>query len=234
MTLDYAVFAKASTLIHAAQGAGLLLLGAAEAYTLDNPGRKAALIGPLALLAAAAAIPLVMLALLGAWSLEQLRLALDVRRGFHLFLAFACLLGAAGLSRLAQAALDRRGGGWQALFLGFLAAVGVLYFFMASRVNEEAWRQVLVWHAAAGATLLLAVVFKTAHVFSGRRTLHIAWAVLLMAAALQLITYKESEGAFGMRLVTLQSAPELPPSAPPRSATLSKNAATADKKRPGN
>jgi hypothetical protein len=233
MTLDYGSFARASTLIHAAQGAGLLLLGASEAYLLDNPGRKAALAGPLALLAAAAAIPLLILALPGAWSLDQLRLALEVRRGFHLFLAFACLLGAAGLSRLAQVSTDRRGGGWQALFLFFLAAVGVLYFFMASRVNEEAWRQVLVWHAAAGITLLLAVAFKAAHVFNGRRFLHVAWAALLMITALQLLTYKESQGAFGLRLVTFESSPELPPARTAKAPAF-KNAATADKKRAGN
>ncbi|OGR67631.1 MAG: hypothetical protein A2081_00790 [Elusimicrobia bacterium GWC2_61_19] len=234
MTLDYAGFTKASTLIHVAQGAGLLLLGAAEAYTLDNPGRKVSLVGPLALLAAAAAIPLLILALPGAWNFDQLRLALEVRRGFHIFPAFACLFGAAGLSRFAQAAMGRRGGGWQALFLFFLAAAGLLYFFMASRVNDEAWRQVLVWHAAAGATLLLAVAFKTVHVLDGRRFFHIVWAALLMITALQLLTYKESPGAFGLRLVTFEAAPDLPSVAGrPTAKPLPKNAGTADKKRSG-
>jgi hypothetical protein len=236
MTLDYGSFAEASTFIHCAQGAALLILGASEAYALDNAGRKTALIGPLALLAAAAAIPLLMLALPGGWSLGQLRMALEVRRGFHIFLAFAWLFGAAGLSRLTQLLLERRGGGWQALFLFFLAAIGVLYFFMASRVNEEAWRQVLVWHAAAGSTLLLAVLFKSAHVFSRRRFLHVCWSVFLMITALQLLTYRESGGAFGMRLVTLESAPELPAAGPvpPLKTPVSKNAGTTDKKRPGN
>lgn len=236
MTLDYGSFSQASTLIHAAQGAALLLLGAVEAYALDNPGRKTALIGPLALLAAAAAIPLLVLALPGGWSLAQLRLALEVRRGFHIFLALSCLFGAAGLGRLTQVLMGRRGGGWQAVFLVFLAFIGVLYFAVASRVNEEAWRQVLVLHAAAGSTLLLAVVFKSAHIFTGRRFLHIGWAALLMVTAVQLLTYKESQGAFGMRLVTFESVPEFPPAktTAPRQIQSSKNAGTADKKRPGN
>lgn len=198
-----------------------MVLGAAEAYSLDNPGRKAEIVGPLSLLAAAAAIPLIMLALPGAWSLSQLRLALEMRGGFYLFLAFASLLGAAGLSRITQFAVQRDGGRWQGLFLFFLAAVGLLYFFMASRVNEEAWRQVMVWHAAAGATLLLAVTFKTAHIFLGRRFLHIGWSALLMATALQLLTYKEVPEAFSMRLVTFET-PALPPDALPPAGNAGK------------
>ncbi|HAT71982.1 MAG TPA: hypothetical protein DCS63_04125 [Elusimicrobia bacterium] len=227
MTLDYGSFAKASTLIHIAQGAGFMLLGVAEAYSLDNPGRKAALLGPLSLLAAAASIPLIMLALPGAWSLDQLRLALDMRGGFYLFLAFASLLGAAGLSRITQFAAQRHEGAWQALFLFFLAAIGLLYFFMASRVNEEAWRQVMLWHAAAGVTLLLAVLLKAAHIFNGRRFLHVGWATLLLATALQLLTYKESPEAFSLRLVTFEAAPVLPPAAQPDKLPPAGNAGSA-------
>lgn len=224
MTLDYGTFAKASTLIHLAQGSALVLLGAAEAYSLDNPGRKAALAGPAALLLAALAMPVLIMALPAGWSLDGLRLALEVRRGFLIFFAFACLFGAAGLSRLTQLALGRSGGGWQTLFFGFLTLIGLLYFLLPYRVNEEALREVLVWHAAIGCTLLLAVALKAAHSFSGRRALHVAWAVLLMITGLQLLTYQESPSSYGLRLVTMESAP--PPVAP------AKNARPADKERP--
>lgn len=211
MIIDFDNLARASTGMHAAQGAGLFLLGAAEAYLHDNPGSRLSLAGPLALLAAAAAIPLVMLGVAGNWRFEELRAVLDVRRGFYLFIALACLFGSAGLSRLAQLSARKEGGGWQAAFLVFLAAAGALYFLMAWRVNEEAWRQVLVWHAAIGGGLVLAAAAKAAHLFSGRRALHFAWCVLLMISAVQLLSYRESPGAFGVRMVTFQAAPEIPP-----------------------
>ncbi len=227
MTIDYGDFTRASNVIHWLQGAALLVLGAAEAYALENRGRKFILAAALVLAVSGAAMFAAVLALPGGWSFAQLASALQVRRGFYLFIAFACLYGAAGLSRLTYEALGRGGGSWRGLFLALLAFTGALYFMMAGRVNEEAWRQVLVCHSAVGFTLLLAVAAKTADVFFGRRKLHLAWAVLLLAAGLQLVAYRETPGAFAPRLVTLESAPELPP------APL-KNAKPADKKRPGN
>ena len=227
MTIDYGDFTKASNVIHWLQGAALLVLGAAEAYALENRGRKFILAAALVLAVSGAAMFAAVLALPGGWSFSQLAAALQVRRGFYLFIAFSCLYGAAGLSLLAQEALGRSGGGWRALFLALLAFSGALYFMMAWRVNEEAWRQVLVWHSAIGVTLLLAVAAKTADLVFGRRALHLAWAVLLLAAGLQLAAYRETPGAFAPRLVTLESAPELP-------AVPFKNAKSADKKRPGN
>lgn len=231
MMLNYDGFTSASTLIHSSQGAALLLLGAVEAYSLDNPENKVKFAGPLALLAAAVAIPLAALALPAGWSAENFKLALDSRRGFYLFIALACFFGAAGLSRLTQLAIGRKDGGWQALFLLFLAACGVLYFVLPWRVNEEAWRRTLSWHAAMGSTLLLAVALKTAYVFSGRRKLHLAWAALLVITALQLMAYRETERSFGLRMVTMESAPELP-AAKAAARPQPKNAPTADKKRP--
>jgi len=226
MTIDFDSFARASTLIHITQGAALFVLGAAEIYTRGDQDSRASLAGPLALLAAAIVMPLFMLALPGGWSLTQLRAALEIRKGFYLFVAFACLFGAAGLSRIASR--SSKGGGWRALFLFFLAASGALYFTLAWRVNEEAWRQVLAWHAAIGTTLLLAVAAKAAYIFSGRRALHVCWAALLLVTSLQLLAYKEIPGAFSLRIVTFQAGPQLPAMKP---AAARKNAGTADKKR---
>lgn len=226
MIIDYADFTKASNIIHSIQGGALLLLGAAEAYALDNKGRRFILAAAAVLALSGVAMFGAVLALPGGWSLEQLGAALSFRRGFYLFIAFACLFSAAGMSRLTQAALDRRGGGWQAMFLALLAMAGLLYFMLASRVNEEAWRQVLVWHSAMGVTLLLAVAAKTADIFKPRRALHFAWAALLLVTALQLLTYRESQGTFAPRLVTVETPAEVPPAQVP-----AKNA-PADKKRP--
>jgi len=117
------------------------------------------------------------------------------------------------------------------MFLALLALAGGLYFMMAGRVNEDAWRQVMVLHSAIGVTLLLAVAAKTADAFFSRRPLQLAWAALLIITGLQLVTYRETTGAFAPRLVTMESAPEIPADAQP--APLN-NAKPADKKRPGN
>ncbi len=166
MTIDYGDFTRASNLIHWLQGGALLALGAAEAYALQNKGTKVILAASIVMAASGAAMFAAALALPGGWSPAQLLAALEVRPGFYLFIAFACLYGAAGLSLLTQEALGRSGGVWRALFLAFLAFSGALYFTVAWRVNEEAWRQVLVWHSAIGATLLLAVAAKSADIFS--------------------------------------------------------------------
>lgn len=225
MTIDYADFTRASNIIHWLQGGALLTLGAAEIYCRDNMAKKLAQAASLSLAAFGAAMLLAVLALPGGWNLEQLSVALQTRRGFHLFIAFACLFCAAGLSRFMYESFGR--GFWRALFLFQLALTGTLYFAMAWRVNEEAWRQVLVWHSAIGFTLLLAVAVKTADLFLSRRALHLAWAVLLMITGLQLITYRETAEAFAPHLVTLKSAPAVPPPA------ALKNEKITDKKRPG-
>lgn len=217
MTLDYADFTRASNIIHWLQGGALLVLGAAEACT-ERKGGKAPLAASLVLVVSGAAMFAAVLALPGGWDFGQLAAALQLRRGFYLFIAFACLYTGAGLCLFAHEALGRGGGGWMAMFLALLAFSGSLYFAMAWRVNEEAWRQVLAWHAAIGSTLLLAVAAKTAHLFFGRRALRLAWAALLMSAGLQLAAYKENTGAFAPRLVTLEGSPELPRSPVPENA----------------
>ncbi|MDA8131556.1 MAG: hypothetical protein M0011_08645 [Elusimicrobia bacterium] len=207
MTIDYADFTRASNLIHSLQGAALILLGAAEAYALDNKGRGAALAAGFALAISGVAMLAVMVAYPGGGSLEQLSAALNLRRGFYLFIAFACLFTGAGLSLLTRVAVGREGGGWQTTFLGLLAFAACLYFMMASRVNEAAWREVLARHSAIGGALLLAVLAKTAHGFSPKRALHVVWATLLLLAGLQLVAYRESDSSFGPRQVTIESSP---------------------------
>lgn len=214
MTIDYSDFTRASNLLHAVQGAALLLLGAAQVYAAENRARTLNLLAAAALALSGAVMIAVMLAVPGGWSFGQLSVALTVRRGFYLFIALACIFSAAGLSLLTKEALGRKGGGWQAAFLVLLAFAGVVYFLAASRVNEEAWRRVLVWHSAIGATLLLAVAAKAADILMPRRALRLAWAVLLVMTGLQLITYRETDGAFAARMITMEASSEAPPSSP--------------------
>jgi len=230
VNVDYDSFTRASTLIHSLQGGAFLLLGAAEAYALKQPGRRAELMGPLGLLLAGVLGFVVILAVPGGWNFSGLAGALGARGGFHLFIALSCLFAAAGLSRLMQHLAAPAGGRWQAFYLLLLAAIGALYFMLAWRVNEEAWRAVLLPHAAIGGALLLAVAAKAFYSFSGRRALQVCWALLVLATAAQLLAYREAAAAFGPHLVTLEAGPLKPQPAP----VNIKNAATAVKKRSGN
>jgi len=223
MTIDYASFSRASGLIHLIQGAALLLLGAAEAYAADNAGRKAALAAGGALALSGVAMFGVILALPGGWDMNQLSEALAARRGFYLFIAMACVFCAAGLSRITGISLGRQGGGWQGVFLALLAFAGLLYFALGWRFQDQP-REALVWHYAMGATLLLAVAARAADSLLKRRPLRLAWAVLLLATGLQLVTYREGPETFAPKLVTLEVTSE----APPPSVN---DAKTADKKR---
>ncbi|HNW44482.1 MAG TPA: hypothetical protein PKI19_08250 [Elusimicrobiales bacterium] len=236
MTVDYDSFTRASTFIHWLQGGALLLLGAAEAYALKRPGRRAGLIGPLALLLAGAAGLAVILALQGDWSFTGLAGALALRRGFHLFIAFSCLFVAAGLSGLMHYLTGAGSRRWQIPFLVFLAAIAALYFLLAWRVNDDALRAVLRAHAAIGGALLLAVLAYAFYAASGRRALHTCWVLLLLAAGAQLLAYRENAAAFGPRIVTVEAG--APPAAQPVKAAaptaVTLNAALADKKRSGN
>lgn len=228
MTIDYSDFTRASNLIHSAQGGALLILGAAEAYAARGGARRAAAVAAAAVLVlAGAATFLAVLALPGGWNLEQLSAALSLRRGFYLFIAFACVFAGAGLGRLTQESLGRSGGGWHAVFLANLAFAGVLYFMLAWRVNEEAWGEVLARHASIGAALLAAVAARAADLRFPRPALRAAWTALLLVTGLQLLVYREAQSAFAPRLVTIQAAPGLPEAAP---AAPTKNA--PDKERP--
>lgn len=208
MRIDYSDFTAASNLIHSVQGAALLLLGAASAYSADNKGRRFTIAAGAALALSGAVMLGVMLALPGGWSFSQLGAALELRRGFYLFVALACLFTASGLSLITKEALKRKGGSWQALFLGLLAFSGIIYFLLASRVNDEAWRRVLVWHSSIGGTLLLAVAALAADSFRPGKALRLAGAVLLLMTGLQLVSYRETDGAFAPTLITLENSAE--------------------------
>lgn len=236
MNVSYDSFARASTLLHCLQGAAFLLLGAAEVYDIQKQGRRAELVGPLAMCLAGVLGFVVILALPGGWDVKELAAALTARSGFYIFLSFSCLFAAAGLSRLMQHLIRPVHGWWQNSFLLFTAAIGVLYFTLAWRVNEEARWAVFVAHAGIGGALLLAVLAQTVYIFSGLRVLRVCWAVLLLAAAVQLLAYREPVATFGLRSVTLNSGPQPSPAqtqSVPSQLNI-KNAGPSAKKRSGN
>jgi hypothetical protein len=236
MTVDFASFARASTLIHSLQGGAFLLLGAAELYTFKYPGRRAEIIGPLAMLLAGALGLMTVIALPGGWSFGTLAAALAERSGFHLFIALSWLFAAAGLSRLMQQLSGRAGGPWQVFFLVFLTAIAAVYLLLAWRVNPEAWRAVLVPHAGIAAALLLAALAKLVYAFFGGRALQLSWAFFILITAIQLLAYREAASTFGMRTETVQSGPGLTPEQEQEVLRILniKNAGATSKKRSGN
>jgi len=194
----------ASTAIHIAQGAALLVLGLTEVYA-GEPGKRLKLFSPAALLAGGIAMALVMFYFLGGWSLDNTMVALKLKNGFLIFVSFACFYASAGLSQLTFLTSGGKGRGWHYLFLIFLAVIAVLYFSVASRVGAEAAAEVRVYHSAMGVTLLAAVLFKLLHGFRPRRGLHLGWIMLLLMTSFQLLSYREVEGAFDTRVVSIRT-----------------------------
>jgi len=214
MTLNFNSFNLASNAIHLMQGAALLTLGLTEAYTLDNPRhKKINPAAPLAFVLSAAGAAIAMLYFLGGWSVKNTLFALNVKRGFYIFVTFACCYAASGLSRVTYLASDEKNRGWHYLSLAFLAAIGALYFTMGGKVNEEASYIVSVAHSSIGATLLVAVLAEFLYGFLRRKAFHILWTALLIITAFQLLTYRENKNAFEYRLITTPAGPGI--KAPP-------------------
>jgi len=234
MTLDPDSFNTASTAIHIAQGAALLVLGLTEAYAGLEPGKRIKLFSPAALLAGGIAMALIMLYFLGGWNLDNTMGALKMKNGFFIFVSFACFYASAGLSQLTFLSSGEKSRGWHYIFLLFLAVIAVLYFGMAKRVGPEAAAKVGIYHSAMGVTLLAAVLLKLLYGFLPRRSLHLVWTVLLLMTSFQLLSYREIPGAFDFRLVSLRT--EAMPAAPvvPAAKPANKNAKTPPVKRARN
>lgn len=243
-------FNSASTAMHVMQGAGLLALCLAEVCPAGALRRKLDLAASLALVLAAAGAAAAMLYFLGGWSVKDALAALNIKRGFYVFVAFACYYASAGLSRLMYLASGEKSAVWRHLTLVFLAAGAALYFTMGSKVHEDAARSVGAVNSAIGGVLLAALLAKVLHGFLKRNVFHLAWAALLFIASVQLLAYRENSAAFDCRMVTIRSGPEEPAAAgaaqisvtPPGSIQLSadgphaaeKDAKAAHKERAGN
>ena len=157
---------------------------------------------------------LIMLYFLGGWSLDNALVALKLKNGFFIFVSFACCYASAGLSQLTFLSSGEKGRGWHYLFLLILAVIAALYFSVAGRVGPEAAAQVAVYHSALGVTLLSAVLFKLAHGFIPRRSLHLGWTMLLLMTSFQLLSYREIEGAFDIRGISMRTEISPPPRPP--------------------
>lgn len=241
--------------MHVMQGAALLALGLAEACPAGAAARRNLdLAASLALVLAAAGAAAAMLYFLGGWGPKDALFALNIKKGFYVFVAFACYYASAGLSRFMYLASGEKNANWDRISLVFLAAIAALYFTMGSKTNEDAAGAVGAANSAIGAAIFAALLARVLHGFLKRKGFHLAWAAFLLIASFQLLAYRENKSAFEYRLVTVQSGPELkpPPAAPmqvsrppfgsislsaagPQSpAPAPKNAKIHNKKRAGN
>lgn len=219
MTLPPAGYNAASTIMHEAQGAALLVLGLNEAYAAHTPGGRIRFASPLTFLLSGVVVLLTMLNFLGGWNVANTLLSLQLNRGFYIFISFACFYASAGLSQLTFLYTEERTRGWHYLFLFFLAVIGFLYFGISQKVSPGAAVEVAAYHSAFGFTLIAAVSFKFLHDFRPRRVFNLVWIVFLLISSFQLLTYREVEGAFDLDTVNLQTSPQIyPPAAAAKSA----------------
>jgi hypothetical protein len=204
MTFNPEGYNTASTFIHVAQGGALLVLGLTEAFAKESDG-KIKLASPAALLAGPAAMALAILYFLGGWSIKSALFSLHIQRGFYIFISLACFYASAGLSQLNFLSSGETRRAWHYLFLVFLAVIAFLYFCVPGKVNPEAEREALINHSALGLTLFFAVISKFIHGLRPRRKFHIIWVSLLLVTAFQLLTYRETPGAFDFHTVGLRT-----------------------------
>ena len=108
----------------------------------------------------------------------------------------------AGVSVLTGAAeLVRAGAPNVILALVFptvLVFIGALFVIHKQHGMGKAVEQAVVKHRVLGATLVVAGLLRAAEIFLGQPILAFAWVIALLAAAAQLLLYREPEGAYEM------------------------------------
>jgi len=113
----------------------------------------------------------------------------DPQQRQHTLIALAMVVaGIAELLRPGQAGL-----GW--VWPGALLLAGVLFITHAQHGTGEAVRKAVRRHRILGATLILAGLMAAA-VWASNPALAALWPVVLLVAALQLLLYREPEGAY--------------------------------------
>jgi len=233
MLLELNSFNNASTVFHAAQGCALLTLACAEIYAAYRPAGVILFAAPAALILSALVTGLAGLYFLGGWGVDAAILALRIKPGFHIFISFACLYVSAGMAQLMYLSSSGKAKGWHYLFLFFLAFIAGLYLIISRTVAPAAAREVAVYHAGMAFALFSAVLFKLAYHFLDRRTLNFAWAIMLFISAFQLLSYREIQGAFDFRMVSVTSGSGRESQAA-EAGNSEKNVKTAPQKRAGN
>jgi hypothetical protein len=86
--------------------------------------------------------------------------------------------------------------GWAYVWPGVMLLIGVLFLTHAQHGTGAAVAKALWQHRILGLTAIVAGLLRVAEVSTGVSIFGILWPIVLLAAAAQLILYREPEGAY--------------------------------------
>ncbi|MBI5300633.1 MAG: hypothetical protein HY868_00735 [Chloroflexi bacterium] len=118
----------------------------------------------------------------------------DMQQHQHTQMAAASVL--AGAAELVRA-------GTPNVILGIVFPAMLVFIGMSFVIHEQhgtgkAVAQAVVRHRILGATLAIAGLMRVTEIFLGQPSLAFAWSIVLLAAAVQLLLYREPAGAYEM------------------------------------
>lgn len=114
----------------------------------------------------------------------------DMQQREHTIIAAA--VAVAGVAELLSSAIPVLRYTWPAAII----LTGSLFFFHAQHGTSEAAAKALRRHRFLGSTLVLAGLLNLTAIVSGSRFMAILWPIMLFIASLQLLLYREPEGAY--------------------------------------
>ena len=117
----------------------------------------------------------------------------DPQQRQHTIMAAAVAL--AGTAELLRAG-STGGALWGYVWPGVLLLIGVLFLVHTQHGQGTAVARAVLLHRVLGGTIVAAGLFRLAEVITGAGTFALLWPLLLLAAAAQLLIYREPAGAF--------------------------------------
>ncbi|MEK6588936.1 MAG: hypothetical protein AABY97_08865 [Chloroflexota bacterium] len=104
---------------------------------------------------------------------------------------------AAGIAAAGAAELVRRSSpAWAYVWPAAIILIGILFLTHPQHGTGEAVAKAVRQHRILGITAIIAGLLRAANVITGTTLFAILWPLALLAAAAQLILYREPEGAF--------------------------------------
>ena len=114
----------------------------------------------------------------------------DAQQRQHTIIAIAVAI--AGITELLSSAVPVLRYVWPAAII----LTGGLFFFHAQHGTSEAAAKAVRQHRFLGSTLMAAGLLNLVEIFNGSRFAAILWPIVLLIAAVQLLLYREPEGAY--------------------------------------
>ncbi|MEA3306399.1 MAG: hypothetical protein U9Q34_01265 [Elusimicrobiota bacterium] len=201
-------FRVASNYIHFLHGSVFFIMGITAAYVHVKEKKdqgKFRFISPLSFIIAGVLSFLVIIGVLGHWSLESAIVVMKIKPGFFIFMALSCIFVSAGVSGVLFEADRGANKFWGFFYWIFIIAIAALYAFMHTRVNSEASLFVMTHHIAMAGTLTMALIFKLTGIFTEKKVIKIFAIVFLLITSFQLLTYKENDNSFKRRVITVET-----------------------------